>query len=163
MFLKIVKTLKNKKVELIYIPHHEEIDLGKNYSQNMFIYAKIENQSNLSKYIEKCSLLITDYSSISFDFMFQNKPVLFYDIDKNEKEFITQNKNYRKRNDKIYFGNYYDKRNLLYEKIKYFIVHKFAINNSLKKKYESVFFIKKNIISNIVKIIDNIIQRKETI
>ena len=161
--IEFVKNLKDKKVELIYMPHHEEINLGKNYSKNMFIYAKIENQSNLSKYIEKCSLLITDFSSISFDFMFQNKPVLFYDIDKNESEFITENKNCRNRTDKIYFGNYFEKSNLLYEKIKYYIDNKFAIDNKMKKKYDSVFFIKKNIISTIVKIINNIMQSKAAI
>ena len=95
--------------------------------------------------------------------MFQNKPVIFYNIDKNENGFIAQNENCRNRSDKIYFGNYFEKTNLLYEKIKYYIDKKFVIDKNMKKKYDSVFFIKKNIISTIVKIINNIIQRKTKI
>jgi CDP-glycerol glycerophosphotransferase (TagB/SpsB family) len=79
---------------LVYIPHHEEIDLGKNYSQNIFKFAKIKGQKDLENEIELCNLFITDYSSISFDFMFQNKPVLYYTIDKS----------YNNSNDTLFLG-----------------------------------------------------------
>ena len=43
----LIKYLNNNNIDLIYIPHHEEIDLGKNYSQNIFKYAKIKGQNGL--------------------------------------------------------------------------------------------------------------------
>ena len=147
----LISYLKNNNIDLIYIPHHNEVLKGKNYSQNIYEYAKIKSQINLEYYIEKCSLLVTDFSSICFDFMFQNKPVLFYKIDENE--FIKNNSNYS-----LYFGNYFYKSNFLIDKIKYFVNNSFIISNALKKKYESVFYLKKKIIKRYIEIIDNIIK-----
>lgn len=157
---KLIMYLNKKNIELIYIPHHQEINLGKNYSQDIYKYAQIKNQSELEHYIEQCSLLITDFSSISFDFMFQNKPVLFYAIDKNDNNSFNQGINMISPNDTFYFGNYYSKKELIIEKIKYYINNNFMIGNQLKQKYESLFFIKKNIIPKIVEIINNIISEK---
>ena len=80
----LISFLKKRNIDLIYIPHHQELFLKKNYSQNNLLYAKIKSQEYLDYYIKQCSLFITDFSSISFDFMYQNKAVLFYFIDKND-------------------------------------------------------------------------------
>ena len=135
---------------MTYIPHHEEIDLGKNYSKNIFKYAKIKGQNDLENDIEQCNLFITDYSSISFDFMFQQKPVLFYDIDKS----------YNNTNDSIYFGNYFTDINLLINKIKFYVNNSFVIDNELKNNYDSIFMIKSNIINKTIEIINNILKLK---
>ena len=150
----LISFLKKKNIDLIHIPHHHEVFKGKNYSQNIYEYAKIKNQSYLEYYIEQCSLFITDFSSICFDFMFQNKPVLFFQIDKNN--FVKYN-----QYDILYFGNFFDKRNFLIDKIKYYVNNSFMISKDLKQKYESVFFYKNHIIEKIIKIIDNITKGKE--
>ena len=82
---------------MIYILYHEVIDLYKNYSKNIYKYANMKGQKDLEIDMEQYNLLITDYSSISFDLMFQNKPVLFYANDKS----------YNNNNDIIYFANYF--------------------------------------------------------
>jgi len=146
----LIKYLNHNNIDLIYIPHHEEIDLGKNYSQNIFKYAKIKGQNDLENDIEQCNLFITDYSSISFDFMFQNKPVLFYDIDKS----------YNNTNDSIYFGNYFTDINLIINKIKFYVNNSFVIDNELKNNYDSIFMIKSNIINKTIEIINNILRMK---
>lgn len=158
----LILFLTKKNIDLIYIPHHQEIYLGKNYSQHFYEYAKIKNQSVLEHYIEHCSLLITDFSSISFDFMFQNKPVLFFHIDKNEKSYIIEKKFMASPNDTLHFGNYYQKKKLLIDKIKYYAINNFNIGKKLKQKYESVFFFKTHIIETIVDIINNITKGKFT-
>lgn len=156
----LVFYLKNKNIDLIYIPHHEEIDLGKNYSKLIFKYTKIKDQSNLEHYIEHCSLLITDFSSIAFDFMFQNKPVLFYPVDINEKMYFYEKRFLENSNDTLFFGNYFYQQNLLINKIKYYSNNNFSIGKSLRQKYESLFYFKRKIISKIIDIINNIIKMK---
>ena len=156
----LIKSLSINKIDLIYIPHHEEIDLGKNYSQKIYKYALIKSQIYLEHYIEQCSLFITDISSIAFDFMFQNKPVLFYAIDINENYSYPGKKYMNQPNYTIYFGNFFLNKYLLVDKIKYYINNTFDIGNELKTKYDSIFFIKTNIISKTIEIINKIIRRK---
>ena len=120
----------------------------------------IKSQIYLEHYIEQCSLFITDISSIAFDFMFQNKPVLFYAIDINENYSYPGKKYMNQPNYTIYFGNFFLNKYLLVDKIKYYINNTFDIGNELKTKYDSIFFIKTNIISKTIEIINKIIRRK---
>ena len=149
----LILFLQKRKIDLIYIPHHVEITYGKNYSQNDYQYAKIKKQIKLEHYIEQCSLYIMDCSSLSFDFMFQNKPVLFFKID--NIEFSMNN-----HNDILFFGNYFHKKKDLIDIIKYYVNNSFEISNDLKQKYESIFFYKINITEKLVEIIDSIIKGK---
>lgn len=156
---KLIKFLLRKNIELIYIPHHREVELGKQYLTNTYKYSKILNQSNLEHCIERCSLFITDFSSLSFDFMFQNKPVLFYAIDKNDDNTIIEKKFMKESNDTIYFGNFFFNQNLLIDKIKYYINNNFNLGNDLQHKYESVFHFKENIHKRLSEIINKIINK----
>ena len=156
---KLIEFLISKNIELIYIPHHREVELEKNYLTDTYKYSKILNQSDLEHCIERCSLFITDFSSLSFDFMFQNKPVLFYSIDKNDNNTIIEKKFMKESNDTIYFGNFYTNQNLLINKIKFYINNNFNIGNDLKHKYESVFHFKENIHKRLSDIINKIINK----
>ena len=76
--------LANRNIDLIFIQHHHDIRQGNIIYKNISNKVKFLSQKSLSHYIEQCSLFITDFSSISFDFMFQNNRVeknkIFYDI-----------------------------------------------------------------------------------
>ena len=158
----LIKFLKNKKVDLIYIPHHNELFLHKNYNQINFKYAKIKGQESLTKYIKKCSLLITDSSSISFAFMFQLKPTLFYLIDYNDTINISENK-YMDPNNILFFKNSFLRQESLIKKIKYFVKKRFSIGKKLRNNYKSVFYFRKNICKRISYIINNIINNEPKI
>ena len=153
----LINELSNRNINLIYIPHHEEVDLGKKYLQKYFKYAIIGSQQSIEHYIEQCSLMITDFSSLSFDFMFQNKPVLFYSLDKDDKLNYNGKKYAKYHNDTLFFGNYFSEQISLIKKINFYIKNNFDIGNELKRNYDSVFFIKTNIIKKVVDIIKQII------
>lgn len=70
--------LKQKKIDLIYIPHHFDVLRKRTLNPNKFSYVKFTGQELLGHYIEQCSLFITDFSSISIDFMFLNKPSFLF-------------------------------------------------------------------------------------
>ena len=152
----LISLLKSKNIDLIYIPHHHDLLRNRTLDKNKFNYIKIRNNTFLTHSIEQCSLFVTDFSSVSFDFMFLNKPALFYLIDIKDK-INFEEKKYMKKNDTIYFGNMFYEEDKLIEKIKYYINRNFKIDNELKKKYDSVFFYKDNIRERIVKIINDII------
>ena len=151
--------LKNKNIDLVFIQHHHDVRRGRIISQNISKTVKFMTQKYLAHYIEQCSLFITDFSSISFDFMFQNKPVLFYHLDKDdsikfkEKEFMKID-----YNNSIYFNNIFLKHEDLVNKIKYYINRNFILEEGLADKYKTLFYNKKNILQKIAKIINNIIK-----
>ena len=150
---KLINFLKKRKINLIYIPHHNELFLNKTYQQEKMSYTKIVGQNNLTKYIKKCSLFITDFSSISFAFMFLKKPILFYLIDYNDTVEVKEKK-CMDPNNKLYFGNSFLNQTALIKKIKYYVKKKFKIKKSLSKKFESVFYYKNNISERIFNIIN---------
>ena len=154
----LITFLKNNNIDLIYVPHHNELFLKKRYNQTSFKYAKIIGQKDLTNYIKKCSLFITDFSSISFAFMFQLKPILFYLIDyKDPINFLE--KQYMNPNNNLYFGNSFLNQNLLVKKIKYYVDRKYKLDKKLLKSYKSVFYFRKNICKRISIIINKIINK----
>ena len=157
----LISFLKEENIDLIYIQHHCDLYRNRVFSQDNFIYAQYKNPTFLEHYIEHCSLLVTDFSSISFDFIFQNKPALFYLIDYYER-FNFNEKLYMKNfpQDPFVINNTFYDQNTLIEKVKYYVKRKFKIEDYLKKEYENVFYYKKNITERIVDIIDDIIHKK---
>lgn len=152
----LISFLKKNNIDLIYIPHHYELLLKKTYDQSKYKYAKLLGQIDLTKYINKCSLLITDFSSISFAFMFNKKPVLFYLIDYYDKSNM-QEKLGMNVNNELFFGNSFLDKQSLIKKIKYFVKRKFKINKKLRYNYRSIFYYRHNICKRISNIIEKII------
>ncbi len=152
----LIKFLRNKNINLVFVPHHNELFLNKTYEQSTLKYAKIGGQNSLTKYIKQCSLLITDFSSISFAFMFQNKPILYYLIDYNDTIKFKERKCMNPDN-KLYFGNSFLNQDELIDKIKYYVRKNYKIKKSLKTKFESVFYYRENITQRIFNIINGLI------
>ncbi len=76
--------LEKNKYSLYYYPHQwmaEYVNLFSTKSKNIIILDD-NNKENISipQLILESSLLITDYSSIVFDFAYQHKPTLYYNI-----------------------------------------------------------------------------------
>lgn len=157
----LLSFLKNRNIDLIYIQHHFDILRNRTFEFNNFTYVKYKKQSFLKHYIEQCSLLVTDFSSISFDFIFQNKPALFYLIDYYET-FEYFEKDILKKFPKPLFlkKNIFYYKTALIDKILYYVNKQFKIEDYLKKEYEKVFYYKNNITQRVVKIIDNIIKKE---
>ena len=105
------------------------------------------NTENISDYIRKCSMLITDWSSVAFDFMFQNKPVIYYILDKGDPILGKLDK---KDIDCFDYKQYimpnviFDEQGVI-EKIKYYVENNFELEDNVKEKYESFFYTKTNI------------------
>ena len=158
----LISFLKSQNIDIIYIQHHYDFLRKRPFNQSNFQYIKYRNQSFLSHYIEQCSLLITDFSTVCFDFMFLNKPVLFYLIDFKDKINFEEKiyMNYDQNN--IYFGNVFIDLKPLIEKIQNYTINDFNIEVELKKKYESVFYYKTNITERIVQIINNITNNNQS-
>ena len=153
-----ISFLKNKNIDLIYSQHHYDLFRNRTFKKEDFPNVIYSEQNNLAHYIEQCSLYITDFSTVSFDFMLQNKPVLFYFIDANdtisfdEKEYMNIDKN-----NSIYFENVFYEQEPLIENIKYYINNNYKLKEGLANKYVTLFYTKKNITGKIYDIINQMI------
>lgn len=79
---KLHELLKDKNLELIFYPHHEMqryIDLFNTISENIVVAR--ENLYDVQILLKESQLLITDYSSIAFDFAYMRKPIIYYQFD----------------------------------------------------------------------------------
>ena len=157
----LLNYLEKRNIDLVYTQHHFDVFRGRKLNETLFPKVKFKTQKFLRKYIEQCSLCITDISSISFDFMFQNKPVLFYYLDIDDPYNFTD-KQYMKidQDNSIYYDNVFESKYELVDKIKYYVDRKFELDENLKAKYKNMFYCKVNITQKIVNIISSITNEK---
>lgn len=81
----LVRKLEESGWQLIFYPHYEVQPLISCFhaeSKNVTV-ADMEREE-LDQLLKECALLITDYSSVAFDFAYMRRPVIYYQFDKEE-------------------------------------------------------------------------------
>ena len=74
---KLLQTVKEKGYEIIFRPHPHVYQFIELFNDNEYI--KIDHErGSYQDLFKKGALLITDYSSVAFDFAYLKKPVLYY-------------------------------------------------------------------------------------
>ena len=128
--------LKENSTKLLFLPHFE---IQKNY-MDLF---DIDTQSNIAllnpreisvgEMIRKSSALITDYSSVAFDYAYLNKPVLFFHFDLND--YLYKRGSYIDLQDDL-FGQSYNSVEALTDGIEDCIKEDFHISEMNKLRTE---------------------------
>ena len=72
----LIKVLKEKNITLYFTLHHKLQKYIKLFKKNTFIKYIVENK--ISKCLSKSNLVISDFSSIIFDFICRKKPYILY-------------------------------------------------------------------------------------
>lgn len=77
--------LERNGITLIFHPHHE-IQRYKDlfFSNSRKIIIADETKYDVQELLKESELLITDYSSIAFDFAYMKKPIIYYQFDNDE-------------------------------------------------------------------------------
>ncbi|UPM54751.1 CDP-glycerol glycerophosphotransferase family protein [Gottfriedia acidiceleris] len=86
---KLLEVLTRNNYRLLFYPHYEMqkfVHCFNNINDRVIIASK--SQYDVQHLLKKAQLLITDFSSVFFDFAYMKKPILFYHFDSDE--------NYRK-------------------------------------------------------------------
>lgn len=122
--------LKSNNMELLFFPHNEIQKLAHNFkTKNSHIKIGNPGEFDIQTLLKKSSILVTDYSSVFFDFVYMNKPVIFYQFDQND--FF--GKHYKSSGKPYPFGDIFNKETLVIEEIKKTIQR----NCSIKSSYEN--------------------------
>ena len=75
-----IERLKKKGLRLVMAAHHHLVNHVKNLDFGLPV--ELVPQSEISYWIRHASLCVTDYSSVSFDFLFLDKPCIFWTPDR---------------------------------------------------------------------------------
>lgn len=96
----LIKYLEDKNIILYFYPHYEVqrfISTFKSLSKNVII-ADMKNY-DVQDLLKRSKILITDYSSVFYDFAYMKKEVIYYQFDYNdffEKHYEIGNFNFKK-------------------------------------------------------------------
>lgn len=78
---KLIKYLDKKGYKLIFKPHHNlnsYLNLFNKHPNVEFDYLDSDNNHSYNNIFNHSSLIITDYSSVVFDFVYIKKPIIYY-------------------------------------------------------------------------------------
>ena len=151
--------LKKHNIKVYFAPHHS---LKTNSKINLDIEGiegiEVIDTKHISNYIRKSSLLLTDFSSVSFDFMFQDKPVILYGLDRGDRlldknQYMDLELLYKRRN--IFPNIVFDEDEAI-ELIKYYVKNDFKLQENIKQIYELFFYTKESIRKRLVDEIEKI-------
>ena len=81
----LLRLLEERDLKLIFYPHIElqkELDKFKSPSERIVLASW--RDYDVQTLLMRCDLLITDYSSVFFDLGYMEKPVIYYQFDKEE-------------------------------------------------------------------------------
>lgn len=152
--------LKKNNIILYFTLHHNFINYKNKFKINKSI--KFINHTQISDCLTKSNLLISDFSSIIFEMIYQKKPYIMYipdALDSNIK-YIYDNGYFDiingLKNDSIYFKNKFFNINGTINKIIYYINNNFTLELNLKKFYDSFEFKCKNNTQNLINYLVNI-------
>jgi CDP-glycerol glycerophosphotransferase (TagB/SpsB family) len=151
--------LKYNNITLYISLHHNLLDKQNVLSLNDNI--KYINQKDILECLARSNLIITDFSSVIFDFIYQKKPFIIYLPDSNDSNIknIYTNEYYDiingLKNDSIYFENKFFNIEDTVKKIIYYINNNFKIEKNLEIFYNNFEFNDKNRINTLINCIEN--------
>lgn len=121
--------------KIIFYPHRQMQQFAKYFSGSDNVEIATKDDYDVQELLKKSSLLVTDYSSVFYDFSYMKKPVLLYPFDK--KRFYTD---HHKSSGKLYpFGEYCQNEDMLVEQIKKSAKNNFKISKKDISRVEEFF------------------------
>jgi CDP-glycerol glycerophosphotransferase (TagB/SpsB family) len=138
------KIIRKNNITLYFTLHPNFKKYNRVFKFNKSI--KYISHKNISNCLMESNLLITDFSSVIFDIIYQKKPYIMFIPDAEDKniKYIYQKGYYEiidsLKNRSLYFENTFFDVNKTLIKIIYYIEHHFKLDDKLKKFYDSFQF-----------------------
>ena len=131
--------LKKYNYRLLFYPHYEIQPFIKFFSSSSPNIHIVSQESDTVQNLLKCSaLLVTDTSSVSFDFAYMYKPQVYYFFDK-ENFYETHIKKGYFDHDTMGFGEVIEKEDELILKIEYYLSNDCKLADMYKSRIEKFF------------------------
>lgn len=89
---RLIEILEKFHLNVIFVIHPNMKKYLEEFRKLIKGNIKIVDNTNIQQYVKESLLLITDYSSVGFDFSFLNKPVIYYQFDR--EKFLGKSKSH---------------------------------------------------------------------
>ncbi len=132
---KLINKLNESNYEVVFYPHYEIQQYIQyfNTKSDKVIIAKKENY-DVQTLLKESKLLISDYSSVLFEFAYMNKPILYYQFYK-----LTHYKMGYFEYDRDGFGDIVKHEDELVQKIIEFIDNDFKVSEKYQERIDKCF------------------------
>ena len=159
---KILKKKLKKKNITLYYTLHPGIAL---YAKNSIIKnskSRYVTSDQISDKLMKSNLLITDFSSVIFDFIYQRKPIIIYIPDSEDPNKYNYDDDYynlinNMKNGTIHFENKCNTVEKVINKIIYYIDNDFKLELNMEQFYDSFEFKCRNNTKSFIEYIKNMV------
>lgn len=141
---RLQEMLEENSIQLLFYPHPEmQQYIEKFVSESNNIRVIKKGQESLSQLICKSDMLLTDYSSVFFDFIYLSKPISFYHFDYEDYRKYQYAEGYfdYERNP---FGKVAHNEDELFALIEEVISSGFSVNSNYKENREKFFLNNEN-------------------
>lgn len=134
--LELISWLDQSNFKLIFYPHRQMQSFSHLFnSSHPNIEIATQSKYDIQDLLRSSSVLVTDYSSVFYDFSYMKKPVLFYQFDK--AEFYEKHHKY---SGKPYpFGVYKEDEKTLIDALLHLSEAGFAISDKIDKEIDNFF------------------------
>lgn len=128
--------VEENNYRVIFYPHRQIQSFAGLFTVNSKNFeVATQSSHDIQDLLRKSSLLITDYSSVFYDFSYMKKPVIFYPFD--EKRFYRDHHQY---GGKPYpFGEYCKNEDAVISAAKVYSDNKFMISDKLRQEVDDFF------------------------
>lgn len=135
-----LKELSEKyNVKFIFFPHRNMQKYIKYFpSSNGYLNILSGKDCDLQNLMKKSALMITDYSSVFFDFIYMKKPVIYYQFDYDmfrKGQYAEGYFNYKDN----HFAKSYENEEKVFDRIEKYIINDFAVDDKFMKEHRNYF------------------------
>lgn len=136
-----VRFIEENNIKVYFYPHINMQGFLKSFRTDSENVEIVSINQDIQSFFMKCNLLITDYSSVAFDFAYLGKPIIYYQFDKEEYRCRQHPEGYFTYA-KDGFGDVLDTGRDVAKKIKFYHEHNYELEQKYKKRVNSFFSIR---------------------
>lgn len=136
---RIIEILEMNDIELIFYPHYEmQKHIEMFVANNDRVVIASSDKYDIQALLKEAALLITDYSSVFFDFSYMRKPCVFFQFDRDE--FVTNHyaKGYFDY-DKMGFGPVFTDKSTMIDYLERAVAEGFLLEPVFRSRIEKFF------------------------
>lgn len=136
---RLVSALRENSLKLVFYPHHEmQKHIALFQSDNPEVVIASFKDYDVQQLLKESQLLITDYSSVFFDFAYMEKPVVYYQFDK-ERFFSDHYAKGYFDYETMGFGEVSEQEDEIVEAVLFYIKNQFEMKSDYRSRITHFF------------------------